>query len=123
MQMHMQMLPNEPLASFNSRYEAIHRVAFGLSPNEQYNRTAIVEYAKKLPQNTKEKLLQKIAKKDSYIKMLDDTFKQAKEINRESSFVDAAAERYNEQNTRVDTQVNKLDDSFQDCDTNAMSTR
>ena len=92
----MQMPPNEPLVSFNSRYEAIHRVTFGLSPNEQYNRTAIVEYANKLPQNTKEKLLRKITKKDSYIKMLDDAFKQAKEINTESSFVDAAAGIYNE---------------------------
>ena len=53
----MQIPPNKPLASFNSRYEAIHWVAFGLSTNEQYNRTAIIEYAKKLPQNTKEKLL------------------------------------------------------------------
>ena len=53
----MQMPPNEPLVSFNSRYEAIHQVAFRLSPNEQYNRTALVEYAKKLPQNMKEKLL------------------------------------------------------------------
>ena len=71
----MQMSPNEPLVSFNSRYEAIHRVAFGLSPDEQYNRTALVEYAKKLPQNTKEKLLHKIAKKESYIKTLEDAFK------------------------------------------------
>ena len=53
----MQIPPNEPLVSFNSRYKTIHQVAFGLSPNEQYNRTAIIEYAKKLPQNMKEKLL------------------------------------------------------------------
>ena len=31
----MQMPPNKPLVSFNSRYEAIHQVTFGLSPNEQ----------------------------------------------------------------------------------------
>ena len=94
----MQMPSNEPLVSFNSRYEAIHRVTFELSPNEQYDKTAIVEYAKKLPQNTKEKLLRKIAKKESYIKTLGYTFKQAIEINRESFFVDAAAGRYNAQN-------------------------
>ena len=34
----MQIPPNKPLVSFNSRYEAIHRVAFGLSSNEQYER-------------------------------------------------------------------------------------
>ena len=63
-------------------------------------------------------------KKDSYIKMLGDAFKQAIEINRESSFVDAGAGKYNKQNiTKVDTQINELDDSFQDCEINAMSTR
>ena len=97
----MQMPPNGPLILFNSRCEAIHRVAFGLLPNEQYNRTTPEEYAKKLPQNTKEKLLQKIAKKDSYIKTLEDTFKQAIEINRESSSVDAAAGRYSKQNATI----------------------
>ena len=59
---------------------------------------------KKLQQITKEKLLRKIVKKDSYIKTLGDTFRQARGIDRESSFVDAASCRYNEQNiTKVDT--------------------
>ena len=63
-------------------------------------------------------------KRNSYIKTLEDVFKQAIEINRESSFVDAVSGRYNEQNTpKIDTQINKLDDSFQDCEINAMSTR
>ena len=87
----MQMPLNEPLVSFNSRYEAIHWVPFGLSPCEQSDRTTIMEYTKKLPQNTKKKLLQKITKKNSYIRTLGDAFKQAIEINRESSFVEAAA--------------------------------
>ena len=120
----MQTSPTEPLVTFNHRYEAIHRVAFSLAPNEQYNKTIIVEYAKKLPQNTRDKLLRKIAKKNSYIRTLDDMFKQAIEINRETSFVEAASGCYNEQNnTRIDTQINKLDDSFQECDINAMNTR
>ena len=76
----MQTSPNEPLVTFNHRYEAIHKVAFGLSPSQQENRNAIVEYAKKLPLNTRDKLLRKIAKKSSYIKTLDDAFKQAIEI-------------------------------------------
>ena len=87
----MQISPTEPLVTFNHRYEAIHRVAFGLSPSEQYNKTVIVEYAKKIPQNARDKLLRKIAKKNSYIKTLDDAFKQAIEINRETSFVEAAS--------------------------------
>ena len=32
----MQISPTEPLVTFNSRYEAIDRVAFSLSPSEQY---------------------------------------------------------------------------------------
>ena len=84
----------------------------------------IVEYAKKLPQNTRDKLLRKIAKKNSYIQTIDDAFKQAIEINRETSFVEAASGRYNNQNgTKIKTQINELDDSFQDCDINAMNTR
>ena len=120
----MQISPTEPLVTFNHRYEAIHRVAFELSPSEQYNRTIIVEYAKKLPQNARDNLLRKIAKKNSYIKTLDDAFKQAIEINRETSFVEAASGRYNDRNcTKIETQINELDDWFQDCDINTMNTR
>ena len=93
----MQISPTEPLVTFNHRYEAIHRVAFSLAPNEQYNRTIIIEYAKKMPQNTRDKLLRKIAKKNSYIRTLNDAFKQAIEINRETSFVEAASGHYNDQ--------------------------
>ena len=86
----MQTSTTEPLVTFNHRYEAIHKGAFELSPSEQYNRTVIVEYAKKLPQYTTDKLLRKIANKNSYIKTLDDAFKQAIEIDRETSFVEAS---------------------------------
>ena len=120
----MQTSPTEPLVISNHRYVAIHKVAFELSPSQQYNRTVIVEYAKKLPQNTRDKLLRKIAKKNSYIETLDNTFKQAIKINRESSSVEAASGRYRDQNcTKIETQINELDDSFQDCDINAMNIR
>ena len=59
----METSPTEPLVTFNHRYKAIHRVAFGLAPNGQYNKTIIVEYAKKLPQNTRDKLLRKMQRK------------------------------------------------------------
>ena len=109
----MQTSPQEPLVKFNHRYKAIQKVAFGLSPSQQENQNAIVEYAKKLPLNTRDKLLRKIGKKNSYIKTLDDAFKQAIEINRETFFVEAASGRYNDQNsTKIETQINELDDSF-----------
>ena len=68
----MQISPREPLVTFNYRYEAIHQVVFGLAPSQQYNKTIIVEYTKKLPQNARDKLPRKIAKRDSYIRTLDD---------------------------------------------------
>ena len=115
---------NEPLVTFNHRYEAIHKVAFRMSPSEQESKTLIVEYAKKLLVNTRDKLLRKIAKKNSYIKTLDNVFKQAIDINRETSFVEAATGRYNDQNgTKIETKINELSDSFQEYDVNAMNTR
>ena len=39
----LQMKLNKPLITYNSRYKSIHQVAFGLSPKEQYDKTAIVE--------------------------------------------------------------------------------
>ena len=77
----IQFSMNEPLVTFNHRYEVIHKVAFRMPPSEQESKTVIVEYAKKLPANTRDKLLRKIAKKNSYIKRLDDAFKQALDIN------------------------------------------
>ena len=100
---------NEPLVTFNHRYKVIHKVAFRMSPSEQESKTVIVEYTKKLPANTRDKLLRKIAKKNSYVKTLDDAFKQAIDINRETSFVEAATGRYNDQNnTKIETQINEL---------------
>ena len=120
----IQFSMNEPLIAFNHRYEAIHKVAFKMLPNEQESKTVIVEYAKKLPANTRDKLLRKIAKKNSYVKMLDDAFKQALDINRKTSFVEAATGRYNDQSgTKIETQMNELSDSFQEYDINAMNTR
>ena len=120
----IQFSMNKPLVTFNHRYEAIHKLAFKMSPNEQESKTVIVEYAKKLPANTRDKLLRKIAKKNSYIRTLDDAFKQALDINRETSFVEAATGRYHDQSgTKIDTQINKLSDSFQEYNINAMNTR
>ena len=61
----IQFSMNERLVTFNHRYEVIHKVAFKMSPNEQGSKTVIVEYTKKLPVNTRDKLLRKIAKKNS----------------------------------------------------------
>ena len=120
----IQIAAHKLLVTFNHRYEAIHKVAFGIPTRQQENKTVLIEYAKKLPTNTRDKLLRKLAKKNSYIKTLDDAFRQAIDINKVSSFVEAATGQSNDQaNTRIDTQVNELEDSFKDYDINAMSTR
>ena len=48
----IQISAHEPLVTFNHRYEAIHKVAFGISTRQQENKTVLIEYAKKLPINT-----------------------------------------------------------------------
>ena len=55
----MQTSPTEPLVTFNHRYKVTHRVALRLALDQQCNKTIIVEYAKKLPQNARDKLLRK----------------------------------------------------------------
>ena len=84
------------------------------------NKTVIIDYVRKLPSYRRDKLLKKLARKDLYIKTLQDAFRNAIEINREISFVDATTGRSGE--TRL-TQINKMDDSFPDYEINAMSTR
>ena len=120
----IQFSMNKPLVTSNHRYEAIHKVAFKISPNKQESKTVIVKYTKKLPANTRDKLLRKIAKKNSYVKMLDNAFKQALDINHEISFVEAATGRYNNHSgTKIETKINELSDSFQEYHINAMNTR
>ena len=116
----MQIPPDEPLATFNTNYQQIHQVAYDTSPDKQMNKTVIIDYIRKLPPYPRDKLLKKLARKDSYIKTLQDAFRNTVEINREISFVDATTGRSGE--TRL-TQINEMDDSFPDYDINAMSTR
>ena len=116
----MQMPPDEPLATFNSRYQQIHQVAYETSPDKQKSKTVIIDYVEKLPQYPRDKLLKKLARKDSYIKTLQDAFRNAVEINREISFVDATTGNATE--TKI-SQINELDNSFPDYDINTMSTR
>ena len=85
----MQISPDEPLATFNARYQQIHQIAYSTSPEKQMNKTVIIDYVKKLPSYPRDKLLKKLARKDSYIKTLHDAFRNAIEINREILFVDA----------------------------------
>ena len=116
----MQMLPEEPLAMFNAKYKQIHQVAYNISPENQTDKMVIIDYAKKLPQYPRDKLLRKLSRKDSYVKTLQYAFHNAVKINKEISFVDATTGTSNK--TRI-SQINELDDSFPEYKINAMSTR
>ena len=50
---------NEPLITFNSRYEAIHYIAFGFNSEMQSHKPQLTLYASKLPHDTSKKLLKK----------------------------------------------------------------
>ena len=90
----MQIPPDEPLATFNAKYQQIHQVAYNTNPDKQMNKTVIIDYVRKLPPYPRDKLLKKLARKDSYIKTLQDAFRNAVEINREISFVDATTDTH-----------------------------
>ena len=79
----MQITTGEPLATFNSRYQRVHQIAYDTSPEKQMSKMVIIDYVKKLPSYPRDKLLKKLARKDSYIRTLQDTFRNAIEINRE----------------------------------------
>ena len=99
----MQITTDEPLATFNVRYQQVHQIAYDTSPEKQMSNTVIIDYVKKLPFYPRDKLLKKLARKDSYIRTLQDAFRNTIKINREISFVDATTGRSGE--TRI-SQIN-----------------
>ena len=66
----MHIPPDEPLATFNAKYQQIHQVAYNVTPDKQMDRTVIIDYVQKLPLYPRDKILKKLSRKDSYIKTL-----------------------------------------------------
>ena len=54
---------SEPLATFNTKYQQIHQVAYNISPDKQTDKTVIIDYVKKLPQYPRDKLLEEVSQK------------------------------------------------------------
>ena len=120
----LKMDKNDPLITFNARYEALHNIAFGFGPEMQSHKPQLTIYTSKLPYDTSKKLLKKLSKQNSYVNTLKAAFKAALEINRETSFINASISQQEEhRHTTIDTQINELDDSFQDMDINYVTTR
>ena len=52
----MKMTLDQPIASYNYSYAAVHEVAFNINPVEQRIRFALEDYANSLPEYTADKL-------------------------------------------------------------------
>ena len=104
---------NEPLITFNARYEAMHNITFGFGPEKQTKKLQLSMYASKLPYDTSKKLLKQLSKENSYLNTLKAAFKAALEIKRKMSFVNASMVQQEEnKGTSIDAQINELDNSF-----------
>ena len=71
---------NEPLITFNARYEALHNIALGFGQEMQSHKPQLTTYASKLPYDTSKTPLKKLSKENSYVNMLKAAFKAALEI-------------------------------------------
>ena len=46
----MKMTPDQPIASYNYNYAAVHEAAFNINPSEQRMRFTLEDYANSLPE-------------------------------------------------------------------------
>ena len=106
----MRMTSNQPIASYNYNYAAVHEAAFDIHPSEQRMRFALEDYANSLPEYTADKLSYKIVKVDSWIKTLQDTMDHAVKIDQESRQSEVMRNRRNNISELIDTTVNEISD-------------
>ena len=106
----MKMTSDQPIASYNYNYAAVHKAAFDINPSEQRMRFALEDYANSLPESTADKLLYKIVKVDSWIKTLQDAMDHAVKIDQESRQSEVMRNRRNNSSELIDTTVNEISD-------------
>ena len=106
----MKMTSDQPIASYNYNYAAVHEAAFDINPSQQRMRFALEDYANSLPEYTADKLSYKIVKVDSWIKTLQDAMDHAVKIDQESRQSEVMRNRRNNSSELIDTTVNKISD-------------
>ena len=106
----MRMTSDQPIASYNYNYAAVHEAAFDIHPSEQRMRFALEDYANSLPKYTADKLSYKIVKVNSWIKTLQDAMDHAVKIDQESRQSKVMRNRRNNSSELIDTTVNKISD-------------
>ena len=104
----MRMTSDQPIASYNYNYAAVHEAAFDIHPSQQRMRFALEDYANSLPEYTADKLSYKIMKVDSWIKTLQDAMDQAVKIDQESRQSEVMRNRRNNSSELIDTTVNEI---------------
>ena len=106
----MKMTSDQPIASYNYNYAAVHKAAFDINPSEQRMRFALEDYANSLPEYTADKLSYKIVKVNSWIKTLQDAMDHAVKIDQESRQSEVMRNRRNISSELIDTTVNEISD-------------
>ena len=106
----MKMTSDQPIASQNYNYAAVHEAAFNINPSEQRMRFALADYANSLPKYNADKLSYKILKIDSWIKTLQDAMDHAVKIDQESRQSEVMRNRRNNSSELIDTTVNEISD-------------
>ena len=106
----MKMTSEQPIASYNYNYTAVHEATFDIHPSEQRMRFALEDYANSLPEYTADKLSYKIVKVDSWIKTLQDAMDHVVKMDQESKQSEVMRTRRNDRSETIDTTVNEISD-------------
>ena len=106
----MKMTSDQPIASYNYNYAAVHEAAFDINPSEQRMRFALEDYANSLPEYTADKLSYKVVKVDYWIKTLQHAMDHAVKIDQESRQSAVMRNRRNKSSELIDTAVNEISD-------------
>ena len=106
----MKMTSDQPIASYNYNYAAVHEAAFDINPSEQRMRFVLEDYTNSLPEYTADKLSYKIVKVDSWIKTLQDAMDHAVKIDQEFRQSKVMRNRRNNSSELINTTVNEISD-------------
>ena len=119
----MRMSTDQPITSYNYYYAAVHEAAFEITPDKQYMRFALEDYANSLPEYMAAKLTSKIVKANSFIRNLQDAMDHASKIDQESRQVEVMRCRRNATSDTIDTTVNASINEVSEFDINYVTTK
>ena len=119
----MKMTSDQPIASYNYNYTAVHEAVLDINPSEQRMRFVLEDYANSLPEYSADKLSYKIVKIDSWIKTLQDAMDHAVKINQESREYKVMRNRRNNSSELIDTTVTTTVNKISDIDINYITSR